>query len=136
MPVIEIVKDEGALSIPCRECTIEEAQPAIQSLMDTAHFHKDNCAGLASNQIGSDLRVFVVRVGKKFIAFMNPKFNPAGPKVQGVEGCLSFPGKSTKVMRYNIITAVPYRKKKPITLSGISARAFQHELDHLNGIII
>ena len=136
MAVIKIVKNKQALQVPCRECTIDEARPVIQDLMDTAHYHKDNCAGLASNQVGSDLRVFVVKVGKKFIAFMNPTFQPGGPKVQSVEGCLSFPGKSTTVQRYSIITAAPYRKRKPITLSGISARAFQHELDHLNGITI
>lgn len=136
MPVKPIIQDKAKLSIPCMETTLEDANQVIQDLMDTAHYHKKNCAGLASNQIGSNLRVFVVKVRGKFIAFINPKFNPCGPKIKSTEGCLSFPGKQTTVERYSIITAIPYRKMKPITLSGIAAIAFQHELDHLNGITI
>ena len=137
MPVKEIVKDKQALQVPCRECTIDEAQPIIQDLMDTAHFHKDNCAGLASNQVGSDLRVFVVKIRGKFVAFINPKFSPASGTIESFEGCLSFPGQKTKVTRYKLISVSPSKgKRKSMYLGGISAIAFQHELDHLNGITI
>lgn len=133
MSVQTIITDKRKLSEVCIETTIDQARTVIHDLMDTAHYHKKNCAGLAANQIGSNLRVFVVKVRGKFVAFVNPKFKPVGAKVDSVEGCLSFPGKKTRVKRYSSIIATPYRKSKYITLSGISAIAFQHELDHLNG---
>ena len=141
MAVMRIITDSDTTPLKdklyqaCAETTVEQARPVIQDLMDTAHYHK-NCAGLAANQIGSNLRVFVIKVRGKFKAFINPKFNPAGKRVKGIERCLSFPGKFSTVERYNIITAVPYRKRRAITLSGSEAIAFQHELDHLNGITI
>lgn len=137
MGVIEIVKDKRKLSIVCIETTLDEARPAIHDLMDTAHFHKENCAGLASNQIGSNLRVFVVKIRGKFRAFINPSFTPQSMMRDSVEGCLSFPGKQTTTRRYGIIfTSPPIRKRKGLFLNGIEAVAFQHELDHLSGIII
>lgn len=137
MSVCEIIKDKHQLSIPCVETTLEEARPVIQDLMDTAHYHKKNCAGLAANQIGSDLRVFVIKIKGKFIAFINPKFSPASGTLESIEGCLSFPGKKTKVIRYKLIVASPPKgKRKNMYLGSQAAIAFQHEFDHLNGVII
>ena len=137
MSVIKIVKNKHKLSSVCIETVLEEARPVIHDLMDTAHFHKKNCAGLASNQIGSNLRVFVVKIRGKFRAFINPSFKPQSMMRDSVEGCLSFPGKRTTTRRYGIIfTSPPIGKKKGLFLNGIEAIAFQHELDHLNGIII
>lgn len=137
MPVKEIIQNKHVLSIPCVETTIEEARPVIQDLMDTAHFHKKNCAGLAANQIGFNLRVFVVKVRGKFRTFINPSFTPQSMMRESVEGCLSFPGKQTTTKRYGIIYTSPAKgKKKGLFLSGIEAIAFQHELDHLNGKVI
>ena len=137
MPVKDIIKDKHQLSVPCVETTLEEARPIIQDLMDTAHFHKKNCAGLAANQIGSNLRVFVVKINGKFIAFINPSFSPASGTIESIEGCLSFPGIKTKVMRYKLINVSPSKgKRKKIYLGAQPAIAFQHELDHLNGKVI
>ena len=137
MPVIKIVQNRAALSKPCSETTLDEATPVMQDLMDTVHHYKDNCAGLAANQIGSGLRVFVVKVRGKFVAFINPSFNPIMPKVKVLEGCLSFPGKKTEKSRHTVIfTSPPRGKQRGIKLDGIAAIAFQHELDHLNGVTI
>ena len=137
MPIKPIVKDKHILAIPCVDTTPEDARPVIQDLMDTAHYHKRNCAGLAANQIGSGQRVFVVKIRDKFRAFINPSFTPGGRMAVSIEGCLSFPGRQTKTTRYAIITASPAAGKyKGMVLSGIEAVAFQHELDHLNGITI
>ena len=138
MPVREIVQDKAALSIiSCSETIPEEAMSVIQDLMDTAHKHRDNCAGLAANQIGSGLRVFVIKVRGKFMAFINPLFNPIQPKVKCVEGCLSFPGRVADTSRHPVIfTSPPRGKQRGLKLDGIAAIAFQHELDHLNGVTI
>ena len=139
MPVKTIVTDKAALSKPCSDMPIDSAELhyVIQDLMDTAHKHSDNCAGLAANQIGSGLRVFVVKVRGKFMAFINPLFNPIQPKVKCVEGCLSFPGRVTDTSRHPVIfTSPPRGKQRGLKLDGIAAIAFQHELDHLNGVTI
>ena len=137
MPVKPIIKNKRQLSVPCVETTLEEARPVIQDLMDTAHFHKKNCAGLAANQIGSNLRVFVIKVQGKFVAYINPSFVAASGTVESIEGCLSFPGKKTKVIRYKMITASPSKgKQKRRYLIGVPAIAFQYEFDHLDGVII
>lgn len=139
MPVRPIVQDKVALSIPCSDVPVDSAELhyAIQDLMDTAHKHSDRCIGLAANQVGSGLRVFVVKVRGKFVAFVNPSFNPLKPKVGVVEGCLSFPGKSSPKERHPLImTSPPRGKQRGLKLDGIAAIAFQHELDHLNGVTI
>lgn len=142
MPVQVIVQDKVALSEPCLDTIPEKTAPVIQDLMDTVHYqsyqlNRVSCAGLAANQIGSDMRVFVVKVMGRFIAFINPSFSPIAPKVKSMEGCLSFPGKHTEKMRHPVImTSPPRGKRKGIVLKGIAAIAFQHELDHLNGVTI
>jgi len=137
MPVKNIVKNKKQLSIPCVDTTPDDARPVIQDLMDTTHYHKDNCAGLAANQVGSDLRVFVVKIRGKFRAFINPSFKPSGHRAASIEGCLSFPGRQTQTTRWTTITtSAPKGKRKGLVLSGIEAVAYQHELDHLNGITI
>jgi peptide deformylase len=140
MAVKEIVKDKRALSIPCKETTLEEAKEVIQDLMDTAHKHKKNCLGLASNQIGSNLRVMVVKIKGKFKAFINPSYTKEGQMFDSTEGCLSFPDKLSKVRRCALIyTTLPTKKKGKsdyMIMSGLSAVAFQHECDHLDGKII
>jgi peptide deformylase len=134
MPIKEIITDKKALSVPCIETTLEEARPVIQDLMDTANSMKRKCAGLAANQIGSNLRVFVIKIRCRFVAFVNPSFSPSGPIVVSTEGCLSFPGSERTLSRYNIIiTSPPKGKKKLLGLTNLEAVAFQHELDHLNG---
>ena len=139
MPVRPIVQDKAVLSKPCCDETIDSAELhyVIQDLMDTAHKHSDRCIGLAANQIGLGLRVFVVKIRGKFVAFINPSFNPLKPKVGVVEGCLSFPGKSSPKNRHPLIMTSPRRgKQRGMKLDGIAAIIFQHELDHLNGVTI
>jgi peptide deformylase len=99
--------------------------------------HDVGCAGLAANQVGYDKRVFVVITRKGFIPFVNPSFEPCKNSrlVQMSEGCLSFPGKVFKVSRYTKIYARSGEGKR-VLLKGKSAQAFQHELNHLDGILI
>lgn len=134
----EIVTDKKVLSLPCEEVKcINSVQHVIKNLIDTAQAHKWNCAGLAANQIGYDVRVIVVKIGCKFRHFVNPSFVPMGRLKISKEGCLSFPGKVSETKRYSIIIAKGSGKKtKKMKLTGIEAIAFQHEIDHLNGICI
>ena len=98
-----------------------------------------NALGLAGNQVGLLRRVFVMRTADvQELGCFNPLIMFGdNNKIEGNEGCLSFPNLWLKVSRHNKITASYLDNAgKPciIELEGIDARCFQHELDHLNGI--
>jgi len=101
----------------------------------------EKCAGLAANQVGI-LRRFFVTKGRR--GKVNYFFNPAIIKkrmglVWGKEGCLSFPGKTTDVPRWKTIEVEFWDEKcnhVKVQYRDYEARVFQHELDHLNGLLI
>jgi len=95
--------------------------------------------GLAGNQVGLLRRVFVMRTtdGREFGCFNPWIMFGDNDKIEGNEGCLSFPNLWLKVPRHNKITASyldSTGKQCIIELEGIDSRCFQHELDHLDGI--
>lgn len=95
--------------------------------------------GLSANQCGFPYRVFVMGWEDNFVAFFNPEIiNISKKEVHMIEGCLSFPFLGLRITRPEEI-GVRYQdyngEWKGTTLSGISARCFQHELDHQNGIV-
>ena len=99
--------------------------------------------GLAAPQIGLNLRVTVVDVttGKNpeaKIVLANPEIIHAEGEVREEEGCLSIPGFRGYVMRPQFVTVRAQNAKgEPFEISGenLLARAFCHEIDHLNGIL-
>jgi peptide deformylase len=96
--------------------------------------------GLAAPQIGISKRVFIIRINNSCQAFINPTLlTKDGPKSFSVEGCLSFPGEEYAIERYESIL-VEYQDldggSHHQTYTGLIARCFQHELDHLDGITI
>jgi len=94
--------------------------------------------GLSANQCGIHERVFVIGYEDFFISCINPKILSKSEKtVKDVEGCLSYPGLSLKLDRAETIDVEYTNEKGEIihqTLSGITARCFLHEFDHMNGI--
>lgn len=96
--------------------------------------------GLAAPQIGISKQVVVVDIGDEhgLIELINPKITAAEGVEEDVEGCLSVPGKSGIVKRAKKVTvAAQDRNGNPFTIKGedLLARAFQHEIDHLKGIL-
>ena len=92
--------------------------------------------GLAAPQVGINEQIFVVDTGKEIFAAINPRVIKAAGQEVMEEGCLSIPGFREPVSRANKVTVKAYNEKgEPIELSGeeLLARAFQHEIDHLNG---
>ena len=94
--------------------------------------------GLAAPQVGVSKRVFVMGSGEEFVAFFNPKIiRSSEDKSLIAEGCLSFPMLALKIERPSTIE-VEYQDFNGVVrtamFSGMSSHAFQHELDHLNGI--
>lgn len=95
--------------------------------------------GMALPQIGVSRRVIAIRLGEAPEIFLNPKIKSWEGKEVGTEGCLSFPGSIAEIERFSTVTVQAQREDgKPITLTatGLQARVFQHEIDHLDGILI
>jgi peptide deformylase len=95
-------------------------------------------AGLAAPQIGISERLVVIDVGKGALVLINPEIVAREGQARDVEGCLSIPGRSEYItrarkVRVNFIDL----QGKTVTMEGenLLARAFQHEIDHLNGVL-
>jgi peptide deformylase len=99
--------------------------------------------GLAATQLGVPLRVFVVdlSVGRKngdLIVMVNPSFLERGGTQLEEEGCLSAPGFNATVIRPKraVLTGVTRDGvEQTIEATDLLARAFQHEMDHLDGLV-
>jgi peptide deformylase len=96
-------------------------------------------AGLAANQIGVPLRVCVVKGDENQIwGLVNPVIVKSAGSQVGYEGCLSKPGWVGEVERYDAVVVKGlnrHGKQVRIKSTGFTARAFQHELDHLDGVL-
>ena len=96
-------------------------------------------SGLAAPQVNVPLRVVVTHVDEVLRVVINPEIAQASDEMEeGYEGCLSMPGWTGPVERHAHITVRGLSKTgKPIKIKseGWEARAFQHEIDHLNGIM-
>jgi len=96
-------------------------------------------AGLAANQIGVPLRVCVVKGDENQIwGLVNPVIVKSAGSQVGYEGCLSKPGWVGEVERHESVVVKGlnrHGKEVRIKSTGFTARAFQHELDHLDGIL-
>ena len=97
--------------------------------------------GISANQLGYNYRVFAMRgeTKKDSIVCFNPKIKDFSPEMNTKEeGCLSLPDVYGKVIRPSHV-AISYKnednKEEGQLASGLTARVFQHELDHLDGIL-
>jgi peptide deformylase len=97
--------------------------------------------GLAAPQVGIGKRIIVVHVGEDDgpYAVINPVLTDFEGEVEAVEGCLSIPGKIGDVKRAEkcVVSGLDrHGKKLRIEAAGWLARCFQHEVDHLDGVLI
>ncbi len=123
---------------------VKKVNPALlKTLKDmvklTQTFKDPEGVGLASTQVGMDESFFVAKNKAKFIFVINPKILSFGKRTKKYfEGCLSIPNMWGEVKRYTNIK-VSYQDKtgkiKTEALKGVLAWIFQHEIDHLNGIL-
>ncbi|MGE5177446.1 MAG: peptide deformylase [Hyphomicrobiales bacterium] len=118
----------------------EETAALIAGLFDT--MYREKGVGLAAPQVGRSARVFVVDVEDDAVrvkrAFVNPVITHREGTMVGEEGCLSIPGFREDVKRWARVTVEALDERgQPFTLEveGLPARAIQHELDHLDGIL-
>ena len=109
-----------------------------QDLQDTLLAHRESCVGLAANMIGSQKRVIIFMYGMVPVIMFNPILKRKSSPYQAEESCLSLVG-SCLTTRYKEIM-VEYLdqnwQKQTLTLKDFPAQICQHELDHLEGILI
>lgn len=94
--------------------------------------------GLAAPQVGLMRRIVVIDVGEGLVELINPEVIDAQGEVAMTEGCLSVPGRRGCVVRPGIVSVRAQDKKGKffeVKGEGLYARALQHEIDHLDGVL-
>jgi peptide deformylase len=116
--------------------------PEIQRLIPDmfASMHEANGIGLAAPQIGLSIRLAVIEIDTRRLVLINPILDTEGrERILFEEGCLSLPGQFLAIERYETVT-VKYQDEhgedQTLTASGLLAIAIQHEIDHLDGVLI
>lgn len=112
----------------------------IISLLDdmVETMHENNGVGLAAPQVGILKRIAVIDVGEGVIELINPEIIETRGEVLDEEGCLSIPGVVGEVKRPQFVKVKALnRKGEEVELEGsdLLARAFCHEIDHLDGVL-
>ena len=119
----------------------EQRQRRIRELIDDMFetMYEANGVGLAAPQVGIRKRIVVVDVtGEDPVALINPVILKSDGEQTGYEGCLSVPGKTGIVTRANHVIVEAYNEnmeKFTIEAEELMARALQHEIDHLDGVV-
>ena len=130
------IQGDAVLEKKCREIT--EMTPRIKELIgDMLDTMYDACGvGLAGPQVGVLKRLCVIDVGEGPIVLINPVILSTDGEQTGDEGCLSLPGKAGQVTRPNhvVVRALDENmQERELEGEGLLARAFCHEIDHLDG---
>lgn len=139
MAIRNIVKvGDDVLRKVCRtQLTFDEKLATL--LDDMAEtMYKAEGVGLAAPQVGILRRICVVDVGDGLIELINPVITEKSGYQVGNEGCLSVPDRFEEVKRpMNVTVRAQNRKGENIVIKaeGFKARAFCHEIDHLDGIL-
>ncbi len=129
--------------LKCKAKPVKEIDEEIcriaDAMLDTMY---DACGiGLAATQVGISKRLVVLdiegtKVGER--VFVNPYIVEQRGEIVEEEGCLSFPGLVGKVMRSQSVSVIAFNLKGErleIEADGLLSRAWQHEIDHLNGTL-
>lgn len=135
--VKSIVKDIFFLGQKSEPATRNDLQVG-KDLLDTLAANRAGCVGMAANMIGVKKRVIIVNMGFIDVVMFNPILLKKDTPYETEEGCLSLDG-VRKTTRYENIEVEYYDmnwKKQRQKLNGWAAQICQHELDHLEGIII
>lgn len=146
-----VLREKGARISPITA----EHRKLVRDMLET--MHENNGIGLAAQQIGKALQLAVIdvsgteRPSQLFVGvrevpvesmmpmvLINPVITKPRGEESGAEGCLSFPGVALDIKRAHEVTveAIDLEgKTRKFTCTGLLARAVQHEIDHLNGVL-
>jgi peptide deformylase len=148
MPVREIVTIPNEV-LRRKARPVRDFGPDLQQLIDdmVETMRQAPGVGLAAPQVGTSQSVIVVEYGEdedqevppKLYMVVNPEIQRVSQEtVPGVEGCLSIPGLVGEVERHAAVTVKGMsRRGQPLKIkaNGWLARIFQHEIDHVNGVL-
>ena len=154
MPIRPIIGPNNPVLRRKARAVENPSTPAVQQLIDDliATMRAAPGVGLAAPQVAAGQRIAVIEYGetpedapedfepeKKLYVIVNPEIVARSEEmVDGAEGCLSLPGYAGNVMRHQAVTVKALnRKGKPIKIKARDwlARIFQHEIDHLDGVL-
>jgi peptide deformylase len=139
MAVLEIAKyGEPVLRVRCKpvERVTDETRALIADMFETMEAAAG--VGLAAPQVRVPQRLFVYDVGEGPDAIINPELVRHDGEVVGVEGCLSIPrlqGEVARAQKVLVRGLDRHGKKVRIEAEEWLARVFQHEMDHLDGVL-
>ena len=127
---------DEVLTKQCKEVTkmTLRTKILIQDMLDT--MYEALGVGLAAPQVGVLKRIVVIDVGEGPIILVNPEILETSGEQTGEEGCLSVPGKSGQVTRPDYVKVKALNEdmeEVELEGTGLLARAFCHEIDHLDG---
>jgi N-formylmethionyl-tRNA deformylase len=132
-----IVRDILFLGQKSEEATRQDLAVG-RDLRDTLQANRDRCVGMAANMIGVRKRIIIVALGPFSVVMYNPVITKRTGPYAAEEGCLSLDGVRPATRFQNI--EVEYLdedwKRQSRQFSGWTAQIVQHEVDHLNGVII
>jgi peptide deformylase len=136
-----IIRQYGDPVLKERTRDVEEIDGAVASLVESmiATMYDAPGTGLAANQVGVQRRIFVYDVGEGARTVINPRIVESDGEWTYDEGCLSIPGLSWNIVRPNAVHLVGVDLDgNEISLEGteLEGRVFQHELDHLDGVLL
>jgi len=140
MAILEI-KEYGEAVLRGKALPVKEIAPEILNLIkDMAEtMYADSGVGLAAPQVGVSKRIIVIDGEEDgLIVLINPMLVKSEGELVEEEGCLSIPGIYSQVKRSSQVTVKALNENgDPIemTKEGLAARALQHEIDHLDGIL-
>ena len=127
---------DDVLEKVCKEVTdmTDRTKVLIEDMLDTMYDAMG--VGLAAPQVGILKRIVVIDIGEGPIILVNPEILETAGEQTGEEGCLSLPGKSGTVPRPNYVKVKALNAEMEEVVyegEGLLARAFCHEIDHLDG---
>ncbi len=135
--VRNIVKDINLLNKKAEPTTKDDLE-IVKDLMDTLKANEKNCIGMAANMIGYNKAIICISLGFINIPMINPVITKKKSPYKTKESCLSLIGERDCIRHEEI--EVDYYDltftKKHGTFKGLTAEIIEHEIDHLNGIII
>ena len=139
MAIMEI-KKAGETVLKEIAAPVSRCDKKIKALLDNMAetMYQAEGVGLAAPQVGVSLRVIVLDVGEGLIELINPVVIEQEGTETAAEGCLSIPGMYGDVERFSQVSVEGWNrngKKIKVSGCGLLARALQHEIDHLDGIL-
>lgn len=134
------IRKDGDEVLRKKSKEVKEITPSVLTLLDdmVETMYEAEGVGLAAPQVGILKRIVVIDIGDEIIELINPEIIEKDGEQIGPEGCLSIPGLTGEVKRPQTVKVKALnRNGEEVILEGegLLARAFCHEIDHLNGVL-